>query len=114
MTLFYNRQGESISEELFMHLRFRDETYWRVAFTRLSDDLEVSTVWLGIDHGFGHYGPLIFETLVFGDDSGEAMWRYRTEDEALEHHQQLITEHMQAKKELEILIQDRPTERHAT
>ena len=30
--------------------------------------LTVSTVWLGLDHNFGHGPPLIFETMVFERD----------------------------------------------
>lgn len=29
---------------------------------------EVSTVWLGLDHSFGHGPPVVFETLIFGGD----------------------------------------------
>jgi hypothetical protein len=52
------------------------------------DGVEVSTVWLGLDHGFGYTDrPLIFETMIFGGDYDEEQWRYATLDEALEGHQ---------------------------
>lgn len=48
----------------------------------------VSTVWLGLDHGFGNAKPLIFETMVFdrhGHDVYQA--RYSTEEEARIGHE---------------------------
>jgi hypothetical protein len=42
--------------------------------------LEISTVWLGIDHSFGDGGPpLIFETMIFGRDSDTGKTRYGDE-----------------------------------
>jgi len=45
----------------------------------------ISTVFLGIDHGFDG-PPLLFETMVFEDDVAGDMWRYSTWDEAMEGH----------------------------
>jgi hypothetical protein len=37
-----------------------------VALTALTPEVEVSTVFIGIDHQFGRYGPpVLFETMVF-------------------------------------------------
>lgn len=49
----------------------------------------ISTVWLGIDHGFGHSSvPMIFETLVDWPESEDAeIYRHSTEAEALEVHE---------------------------
>ena len=44
----------------------------------------ISTIFLGIDHGFD--SPLLFETMVFEDDVAGDMWRYSTWDEAMEGH----------------------------
>jgi hypothetical protein len=51
----------------------------------------VSTVWLGIDHGYEFYGlPIIFETMVFkGDRSDVECWRYATEAEAFAGHERM-------------------------
>ena len=49
----------------------------------------VSTVFLGLNHQYGDHGPpLLFETMVFRNDSGEEMWRYSTYEEALKGHKQ--------------------------
>jgi hypothetical protein len=57
----------------------------------------VSTVFLGLDHNFGHDGPLIlFETMVFpcGENDqrgpGEYQERCSTWDEALCQHQAIV------------------------
>lgn len=53
------------------------------------DDTLVSTVFLGLDHGFGGR-PQWFETMVFKDDTGGAdldMHRYETLEEAKSGHE---------------------------
>lgn len=53
----------------------------RVLLDELPNDVRVSTVFLGLDHGFG--GPtLLFETMVFRGEQ----WRYGTRAEALAGH----------------------------
>ena len=51
---------------------------------------EVSTVFLGVDHGFGG-PPLLFETLVTGGAHDGYIRRYRTWDEAEAGHRQICT-----------------------
>jgi len=51
----------------------------------------VSTVWLGLDHGYGGGPPLIFETMVFGGAHDEDQWRYPTEVEALAGHAEICS-----------------------
>ena len=46
----------------------------------------VSTVFLGMDHGFGGGPPLLFETMIFGGESDGAQWRFSTWEEAEAHH----------------------------
>ncbi len=53
----------------------------------------VSTIWLGLDHGFREERPLVFETMVFSEyDSGTDIYmdRYSTWDEAVEGHQKAV------------------------
>lgn len=119
--IHFDRQGEPISFAEWALLtesgRYSDEDddYRRVAFTEVGP-YHVSTVWLGIDHGFGlplpgvPYRPIIFESMVFASElsfsperqtdfgplGGFAyhesfdQWRYSTEDEALAGHEQLV------------------------
>ena len=52
----------------------------------------VSTVFLGIDHGWGRrYKPVLFETMVFNSPSGDdEMRRYCTFDEAEAGHREIV------------------------
>ncbi len=71
--------------------------------TMVSPDVQVSTVWLGLDHGFGGLlgeQPIIFETMVFRRDresgrpefEGDEQERYATEAEALAGHERMVAE----------------------
>lgn len=63
-----------------------------VARTKVDDialtaDICVSTVFLGIDHNFfGDGPPILYETMIFGGDHHEDMWRYSTRADALHGH----------------------------
>ena len=50
------------------------------------DDVRVSTVFLGLDHSYGHGPPLLFETMVFVNGVSETCDRYSTWAEAEEGH----------------------------
>jgi hypothetical protein len=88
---YYDRQGNPITQDRYIKL-FEDMAYKRVAETMVGP-YWVSTVWIGLDHGFGNGEPLIFETMVFHKDKGwldEDMDRYSTEAEALEGHERMV------------------------
>jgi len=61
-----------------------------VGLDRLSEDIVVSTVFLGMDHSFGGCPPLLFETMIFGIEEDELLKdyqvRYCTWDEAVAGH----------------------------
>jgi hypothetical protein len=92
----YDRQGNPISLRRWLELWDRPHpgSYSRIALSeQRSPDgevLQVSTVWLGIDHSFGGGPPLIFETMVFGPDGDElGVWRWATEAMARDGHARL-------------------------
>lgn len=93
--LFYDRDGAPITSEQWSAL-LADEEYVRVAsddiLTAGGQALWVSTVWLGIDHGFGHTAqPLIFETMVFENGTADSFCeRYATLEAAKTGHQALV------------------------
>ena len=58
----------------------------RVDRTEVTEDVEVSTVFLGLNHQFGDGPPLLFETLVFGGKMDGEMCRYSTWDQAVSGH----------------------------
>lgn len=86
---YYNRQGHPIT--LKWYCRYHcDMKYMRVARTRIDADAYVSTVWLGIDHGWGGESPIIFETMIFGGPFDEYQRRYHTEAEAIDGHWRVV------------------------
>lgn len=64
---------------------FEDTKNRRVAQSS-HGDVEVSTVFLGIDHNFGEGLPLLFETMIFGGKHDGETWRYSTWDKAEKGH----------------------------
>lgn len=63
---------------------------YRVGWTRVSDDVLVSTVKLIADHSFGGPCPLWFETMIFGGPHDEFQERYSTEAEAITGHDKAV------------------------
>jgi len=61
-----------------------------VARTTVREEIEVSTVFIGLDHQFGNGSPLLFETMVFRNGDGQDMDRYSTWDEAIDGHQRMV------------------------
>lgn len=50
-------------------------------------DIQVSTVFLGLDHNYEETGaPVLFETMIFGGDHDEYCERYTTWDDAEKGH----------------------------
>jgi hypothetical protein len=58
--------------------------------TRLDDGVEVSTVFLGIDHNWHGNKPLLFETMIFGGEHNEYCQRYSTYEQAFEGHWRVV------------------------
>ncbi len=54
------------------------------------EDCKVSTVFLGMDHGWGRVIPVTFESLVFGGALDGEMERYTTREAALIGHKLLV------------------------
>lgn len=69
---------------------FENEGARRVASTSMKS-VWVSTVFLGLDHSFGEGPPLLFETMVFGEDENEnETHRYSTWAEAEQGHKDVV------------------------
>ena len=67
-----------------------DEDPTRIGLDHV-DGIEISTVWLGIDHGFSDQGPpIIFETMIFGGEYDQHCWRYPTKEPALAGHVRIV------------------------
>jgi hypothetical protein len=87
---FYDRKGEPISAVRWRRL-FDDKSYQILRQEQVGEVL-VSTVWLGIDHGFFSDWPMIFETMVFVPLNGDECYRYATEEDAFAGHERLVAE----------------------
>ena len=59
----------------------------------------VSTVFLGIDHGYMGGPPLLFETMVFGGPLDQEQVRCSTYDEAEEQHEDMVKRVKEAQRE---------------
>jgi hypothetical protein len=94
--IYYSPSGEPIEDvlewaELFERRRedMSPESWWR-KHTQISDEVAVSTVWMGIDHSFlGAGPPLFWETMIFGGEHDEEQWRYSSRAAALDHHEEI-------------------------
>src|SRR5262245_61047886 len=64
---------------------WREAGGWRVGWDGVSAE-HVSTVWLGLDHGWGRGAPIIFESLVCGGLFDGTMRRYSTLEQARAGH----------------------------
>lgn len=61
-------------------------------FYRSGEQIYVSTVYLGLDHGWITPFPVIWETMVFTTDTwdGEYCWRYCTRNAAYNGHRMVV------------------------
>lgn len=86
MSMYYDREGNPVpdNEGYLLFDTDRQVADW------YSGDVRVSTVYLGLDHGWGGGRPVIFETLVFGGPLEGEMDRYCTEHEALVGHREMV------------------------
>ena len=104
--MYFDRTGHPITMRQWGELRelgldpggkYGDGSYQRVAQDTVGEAW-VSTVWLGMDHGFGfnrdpeNYRPVIFETMIFGGKYDQTQIRYCTEWEAIKGHAEAVTD----------------------
>lgn len=68
--------------------RFFEDTANRRVDETYIGPYHISTVFMGLDHGWGDQEPQIFETMVFGDPLDEPMTRYSTWAEAMVGHEE--------------------------
>ncbi len=63
--------------------------------TTITLKIRVSTVFLGLDHGFNNGKPIVFETMIFGGKHDQYQKKYSSYKEAVQGH--LIAEHIASK-----------------
>jgi hypothetical protein len=96
--MYYDRKGQPI--DIMTWARSLEDHEGRIVAQHWVRGWMISTVWLGLDHSFGHCrAPLIFETMIFppGDEAGgESIWfdeyqeRYPTEEAAQAGHDRAL------------------------
>lgn len=93
--MYYNKKGEPM--ELMVYANHFEDPKYKIVKQEDVGDVWISTVWLGLDHGFGGGKPIIFETMVFPRKTGEVDYgdeleqeRYCTEEEALKGHKEMV------------------------
>ena len=69
---------------------FEDIKNTRVGRTVVDDIVEVSTVFLGLNHNYGEGPPILFETMIFGGEHDGEQWRYATKAKAAEGHERIV------------------------
>lgn len=88
----YDRSGKRITLMQWAAL-FEQLEYRRVRSTMTASGARVSTVWLGLDHGWGDGPPVIFESMVFLAGKDIDQDRYATEADAIAGHDALVTQY---------------------
>jgi hypothetical protein len=95
--LFYAQYGELVVPEPDLEIWgwwFETSAEQRqVAVTVLPGNVQVSTVFLGVDHQFSlnpDAPPLLYETLVFGGVLADTMDRYSSREAALAGHARIL------------------------
>ena len=86
-----NKKHEIIEVDLYAWADFMEKKDRRVAFDSIGE-IDISTVFLGLDHNWGEGEPLLFETMIFGGDRNEEQIRYHTWEEAKEGHKKIVKE----------------------
>ena len=79
-----------LTDDLLEWAKWLENADRRVAKTTLPNGVEVSTVFLGLDHSFSEGKPLLFETMIFGGEHDTYQERYTTWEEAEAGHQRAI------------------------
>ncbi len=83
----YILDGHKVKEvTLEEWVRWYETADRRVAKTNVTDDISVSTVFLGLDLSFGSGPPQLFETMIFGGEQHEYCHRYATWEQAEAGH----------------------------
>lgn len=69
--------------------------WYKTAERHIGDDvvknIRVSTVFLGVDHGWGRDRPILWETMIFGGKHDDYQERYASKQEALAGHQRALS-----------------------
>lgn len=93
--MIWYKLNDDKTTEAFPEGKFPSEDSYNSNERRVSDDIvdgqRVSTVFLQLDHNWEPTGsPILFETMIFGGEYDQDMWRYSTWQEAKEGHDKIV------------------------
>lgn len=93
MSEHYILEGkEVVSCDLMTWAKMMEDTSSRrVSRTEINDKVNVSTVFLGLDHSFGSGPRLFFETMIFGGEHDQYQERFETWDQAEAGHKVAVS-----------------------
>lgn len=85
-------RGRPLRAKSMMEFAVWFETAERVVKKDYLGDIEVSTVFLGLDHSFGPGSrtPLLWETMIFGGEHDQYCYRYASRAEAVIGHERAV------------------------
>jgi hypothetical protein len=94
MSDYFDRDGTPITMQEWAWL-FDDADYKRVArgelrFAADGATVNVSTVWIGLNHNWADGPPHIFETMIFGGPHDTRFWRWSSEEDARAGHDAVV------------------------
>ncbi len=78
----------AIQVDLMVWARWFGNDYNRILKRdKVSKDVRVSTVFLGLDHAFGSGPPILWETMIFGGKEDLYQDRYTSHEDAMIGHE---------------------------
>lgn len=80
---------------MHFHVGLTELNGWKLGPWVIARPVKVSTVFLGLDHGFWFqpvkpYRPVLFESMIFGGPFNDEQERYCTIEEAQDGHQRMV------------------------
>lgn len=87
---YYLLEGKEIKETLDIHIWAKNWEKNRILFRTEIYGVTISTIFLGMDHGWKSELPILFETMVFEGRYDGQQLRYPTYKDAEEGHKNYI------------------------
>jgi len=85
--------GDPVEAGLIEWASWYEEADRVIAKTDIRKNKKVSTVFLGLDYGFGNGKPVLWETMILSDDADNG-WteRYTSKADAIAGHNKIVSE----------------------
>jgi hypothetical protein len=87
---YQDENGQPVRCETVTEWGQKFEKQDRLIAATVEGDVRVSTVFLGLDHGWGGGDPVLWETMVFGGPHDGYQDRYTSRQDALAGHEKAV------------------------